>query len=142
MFQVNASLVVSLIQCTDPTRPTHARRTNIMSDADSSAPESKPPAAAADEGKPPAEVDEDDEMLCRYCFEGTEAGPLISPCDCRGDQMYVHLSCLRRWQRTVLVSQPTCRARSRSHDLWVVPHAFAAADPEVVRSHAPATCTW
>ena len=51
-------------------------------------------------------IEEDDEC-CRYCFEGVEAGPLISPCDCRGDQKYVHLSCLRRWQRTVLVSQPT-----------------------------------
>ena len=45
--------------------------------------------------------------MCRYCFEGLEAGPLISPCLCKGDQKYVHLACLRRWQRVVLVSQPT-----------------------------------
>lgn len=49
----------------------------------------------------------DDEKICRFCFEGEEEGPLISPCDCRGDQKYVHLQCLRRWQRMVLVSQPT-----------------------------------
>mmetsp|Transcript_56301 Transcript_56301/g.131940 ORF Transcript_56301/g.131940 Transcript_56301/m.131940 type:complete len:467 (-) Transcript_56301:49-1449(-) len=50
---------------------------------------------------------DDDEILCRYCFEGTEEGELISPCQCSGGQKYVHLKCLRRWQRMVLVSQPT-----------------------------------
>ena len=54
-----------------------------------------------------APAPEEEERLCRYCFEGEESGPLISPCACRGDQKYVHLACLRRWQRTVLVSQPT-----------------------------------
>lgn len=52
-------------------------------------------------------TDEDDDRLCRYCFEGEEAGELLTPCKCSGDQKYVHLACLRRWQRTVLVSQPT-----------------------------------
>ena len=52
---------------------------------------------------------DDDEAICRYCFETAEekGEELISPCTCRGDQKYVHLSCLRRWQRIVLVSQPT-----------------------------------
>eukprot|EP00931_Biecheleriopsis_adriatica_P107621 TRINITY_DN81945_c0_g1_i1.p1 TRINITY_DN81945_c0_g1~~TRINITY_DN81945_c0_g1_i1.p1 ORF type:complete len:523 (+),score=99.44 TRINITY_DN81945_c0_g1_i1:84-1571(+) len=45
--------------------------------------------------------------MCRYCFEGREAGELISPCKCAGGQKWVHLACLRRWQRGVLVSQPT-----------------------------------
>ena len=51
----------------------------------------------------------DDEQLCRFCFESAEekGEALISPCLCKGDQKYVHLSCLRRWQRAVLVSQPT-----------------------------------
>ncbi|CAE7241493.1 SSM4, partial [Symbiodinium necroappetens] len=32
----------------------------------------------------------------------TENGEeLISPCKCEGSQKYIHLSCLRRWQRTV-----------------------------------------
>ena len=31
---------------------------------------------------------------------------MISPCKCCGDQKYVHLSCLRRWQRMELVNQP------------------------------------
>lgn len=51
--------------------------------------------------------EEEEERLCRYCFEGAEAGELISPCRCMGGQKWVHLACLRRWQRTVLVSQPT-----------------------------------
>eukprot|EP00928_Gymnodinium_smaydae_P047072 TRINITY_DN31405_c0_g1_i1.p1 TRINITY_DN31405_c0_g1~~TRINITY_DN31405_c0_g1_i1.p1 ORF type:complete len:480 (+),score=86.33 TRINITY_DN31405_c0_g1_i1:84-1523(+) len=50
---------------------------------------------------------EDDERICRYCFEGEEEGPLIEPCKCAGGQRYVHLKCLRQWQRMVLVSQPT-----------------------------------
>lgn len=51
--------------------------------------------------------DEDEERICRYCFEGDESGELISPCICSGGQKFVHLSCLRMWQRAVLVSQPT-----------------------------------
>jgi len=51
--------------------------------------------------------DMDEDSICRYCLDGLESGPLISPCQCRGGQKYVHLTCLRRWQRMVLVSQPT-----------------------------------
>lgn len=56
-------------------------------------------AAAAD--------DDENEKLCRYCFDDEEYGELLSPCDCSGGQKWVHLSCLRRWQRMVLVTQPT-----------------------------------
>ena len=50
----------------------------------------------------------DEEKICRYCFgDENEEGGLISPCECKGGQKYVHLSCLRRWQRMVLVSQST-----------------------------------
>eukprot|EP00511_Aplanochytrium_stocchinoi_P009393 CAMPEP_0204864464 /NCGR_PEP_ID=MMETSP1348-20121228/4080_1 /ASSEMBLY_ACC=CAM_ASM_000700 /TAXON_ID=215587 /ORGANISM="Aplanochytrium stocchinoi, Strain GSBS06" /LENGTH=597 /DNA_ID=CAMNT_0052015109 /DNA_START=240 /DNA_END=2033 /DNA_ORIENTATION=+ len=65
--------------------------------------------AAAIINKPEVEVDSDSdsEALCRYCFGGREDGELISPCACKGGQKYVHLSCLRQWQRMVLVSQPT-----------------------------------
>ena len=49
-----------------------------------------------------------EEALCRYCFCGDEDGDkLISPCNCKGGQKWVHLECLRRWQRSVIVSQPT-----------------------------------
>lgn len=55
-----------------------------------------------------AEASSDEsEQICRYCFEGSEGGELISPCACSGGQKYVHLKCLRMWQRAVLVSQPT-----------------------------------
>ena len=50
-----------------------------------------------------------DEAACRYCFEGR--GELIAPCGCRGGQRYVHLECLRRWQRslfkTFLIAEST-----------------------------------
>ncbi len=52
--------------------------------------------------------EEGEEKMCRYCFdEGSEENPLISPCACKGGQKWVHLSCLRRWQRMTMVSQPT-----------------------------------
>mmetsp|Transcript_47608 Transcript_47608/g.113320 ORF Transcript_47608/g.113320 Transcript_47608/m.113320 type:complete len:607 (+) Transcript_47608:60-1880(+) len=58
---------------------------------------------------PPAQNEEEGEedRLCRFCFEGDEEDELISPCRCSGGQKYVHLKCLRMWQRAVLVSQPT-----------------------------------
>ena len=45
--------------------------------------------------KRPRESDDEDEEICRYCFSGVEDGELITPCDCRGGQKYVHLECLR-----------------------------------------------
>eukprot|EP00439_Symbiodinium_sp_Y106_P066484 s683_g10.t2 len=59
---------------------------------------------------PPAQENEEEgeeDRLCRFCFEGDEEDELISPCRCSGGQKYVHLKCLRMWQRAVLVSQPT-----------------------------------
>jgi len=50
---------------------------------------------------------EEGERICRYCFEGEEVGELISPCKCSGGQAFVHLACLRRWQRGILTGQPT-----------------------------------
>jgi putative AlgH/UPF0301 family transcriptional regulator len=58
---------------------------------------------------PPTQVEEEDEdeVMCRYCFGDEEDGELISPCACIGSQKYAHLSCLRRWQQMVLASHPT-----------------------------------
>lgn len=47
------------------------------------------------------------EDICRICFDGPEEGELVSPCSCTGGQRYVHMDCLRRWQRMALVNQPT-----------------------------------
>jgi hypothetical protein len=52
-------------------------------------------------------TEDEEEKICRYCFENEDSENLISPCACKGGQKYVHSSCLRRWQRMVLVSQPT-----------------------------------
>ena len=73
--------------------------------AAATAPPPPPPATAPP--PPPQDDDDGEEKLCRYCFDGEEEGELISPCACKGGQKWVHLDCLRRWQRMVLVSQPT-----------------------------------
>lgn len=53
-------------------------------------------------------AEDDEDPMCRFCFEGNEKEKLVKDvCACRGDQRYVHMGCLRRWQRMVLVSQPT-----------------------------------
>ena len=41
--------------------------------------------------------------VCRYCFEeeipDKRGGRFVSPCKCSGSQKYVHLKCLRKWQK-------------------------------------------
>lgn len=57
-----------------------------------------------------ATEDEASAPTCRICFLGADEdgdeslGQLVSPCKCQGSQSYVHLSCLRRWQRSVQLS--------------------------------------
>lgn len=43
---------------------------------------------------------EENEDMCRICFEGKSAGRLISPCTCRGSSKYVHSACLDQWRKT------------------------------------------
>lgn len=73
------------------------------------------------------------EKMCRYCFEGEDDGELISPCKCSGGQKYVHLKCLRQWQRMVLVTQPTHPAfydrDLRHHTCNVCKAEFTCAPP-------------
>ena len=63
-----------------------------------------------------------DAPMCRFCFEPgstNEANaddPLVSPCECRGGQGHIHASCLLRWQRVVLISQPTHPSYWREDD--------------------------
>ena len=45
------------------------------------------------------------ESVCRFCF--SSEGELISPCMCRGSNEWVHLECLRQWQKNVLLTQST-----------------------------------
>lgn len=42
--------------------------------------------------------------VCRFCFT---VGELVSPCNCKGSNQHVHLECLRKWQKSVLLSQST-----------------------------------
>ena len=55
------------------------------------------------ERKDHASVVEEDK--CRFCF--SSEGDLISPCMCRGSNEWVHLTCLREWQKNVLLTQST-----------------------------------
>ena len=41
--------------------------------------------------------DENSLAECRICLENGEAA-LITPCNCRGSQKYVHLECLNKWR--------------------------------------------
>ena len=41
---------------------------------------------------------ESNEMQCRICFGGVEAGRLFRPCRCRGSARYVHAHCLNHWR--------------------------------------------
>lgn len=38
---------------------------------------------------------------CRFCLENVPVEELISPCKCGGTVRFVHLECLRHWQREV-----------------------------------------
>ena len=42
---------------------------------------------------------------CWICYdtERTDAGPMINPCNCRGDVGAVHHDCLRRWLVEVII---------------------------------------
>mmetsp|Transcript_125687 Transcript_125687/g.350124 ORF Transcript_125687/g.350124 Transcript_125687/m.350124 type:complete len:452 (-) Transcript_125687:95-1450(-) len=61
--------------------------------------------------------------ICRICFVGAggddeEGQQLVSPCRCEGSQKFVHLSCLRRWQRSVQLggsNHPEDAAREDRH---------------------------
>lgn len=56
-------------------------------------------------------AEECSEPECRYCKEGSSAGPLIAPCNCKGSMQYVHPEpCLRVWLETrhVHETSPVC----------------------------------
>lgn len=101
------------LRCRCPLRLRSSRNSSSSapSQAEPQDPKSSPVDATSSSAAPASAVaapeQEEEEKLCRYCFEGPEVDELISPCRCAGGQKYVHLKCLRRWQRAVLVSQPT-----------------------------------
>jgi erythromycin esterase-like protein/ubiquitin-protein ligase/putative AlgH/UPF0301 family transcriptional regulator len=46
-----------------------------------------------------------DEIICRYCRES--GGSLVSPCECKGANKFVHLECLGKWQYQAILNQST-----------------------------------
>jgi erythromycin esterase-like protein/ubiquitin-protein ligase len=52
-----------------------------------------------------AAADAPSASVCRFCF--SSEGVLIAPCMCKGSNEFLHLECLRAWQRQVVLSQPT-----------------------------------
>ena len=40
--------------------------------------------------------------ICRICLSSNSLNDLISPCNCKGSQQYVHESCLDNWLETVM----------------------------------------
>jgi len=62
-------------------------------------------AAATPKMSPAEDHEENDGIACRFCL-GNE-GSLVAPCECRGTNQYVHLACLRQWQKSVMLTQST-----------------------------------
>lgn len=51
--------------------------------------------------------EENDDPVCRICFETEPAVDLFSPCGCTGSTQWVHRQCLDRWRA---VANPACNA--------------------------------
>lgn len=46
-----------------------------------------------------------DQPICKFCYEST--GELLSVCDCKGSNQYIHKSCLNTWQLKTILNQST-----------------------------------
>lgn len=62
--------------------------------------------------------------ICRICFEAGD-GLLIAPCKCTGSQKWVHVECVRRWQRS-------CTEPRAAHYCSVCTSPFDLPPPEGV----------
>jgi E3 ubiquitin-protein ligase DOA10 len=49
--------------------------------------------------------DGDSEVACRFCL--VDSGELVAPCECKGSSAWVHVGCLRQWQKSVMMTQST-----------------------------------
>ena len=71
------------------------------------------------------EEEEEPEVRCRFCFQDELCGDLIAPCACTGSQEYVHLKCLRMWQKVSLRSngcaEKNCRVCKHKYILPYIP---------------------
>jgi len=44
---------------------------------------------------------------CRFCYQNDHYENVVAPCQCAGDNKWVHPSCLQKWQKTTILSQTT-----------------------------------
>jgi len=40
-----------------------------------------------------------EESICRICLSPEQPSNLVSPCNCKGTQKYVHRECLSKWRK-------------------------------------------
>ena len=71
-------------------------------------------AGRRNEAEEKKDEEEDDSRWCRYCR--TPGGELVSPCDCKGGNKWVHLECLGKWQYQAILSQSTHPKVSKTFD--------------------------
>ena len=60
---------------------------------------SVPPRPAPVEMREATAEEIDEGATCRFCFDASAEEPLIAPCSCQGSSLWVHKSCLIKWQR-------------------------------------------
>eukprot|EP00930_Biecheleria_cincta_P087650 TRINITY_DN76882_c0_g1_i1.p1 TRINITY_DN76882_c0_g1~~TRINITY_DN76882_c0_g1_i1.p1 ORF type:complete len:430 (+),score=77.17 TRINITY_DN76882_c0_g1_i1:85-1290(+) len=72
-----------------------------------------------------------EQPTCRICFTGaddsTDGQQLVSPCKCQGSSKYIHLACLRQWQRTVQLQTPNHPEEASREDRHLVCNVCRAA---------------
>lgn len=67
---------------------------------------------------------------CRFCFEEGDdpgdaaGGRLVQPCACSGTQAFVHVRCLRAWQRRRTDGEETCPVCRRAYAYAAPPRPF------------------
>jgi len=72
------------------------------------------------------------DRLCRFCLEKDERkSALVSPCKCKGSQKYVHIHCLKRWQKTLLVER--IRYAEAAYTCSVCKSKFSIEPPKISR---------
>ena len=71
--------------------------------------------------------EEEEERLCRFCFDGEEEGELVAPCACKSGQRWVHLECLRKWQTAVMHTERAvrCQVCMQPYNCGVPPEPFS-----------------
>ena len=78
------------------------------------------------------EVNNKKENMCRFCLDEEDPDTMISPCSCKGTQMWVHRDCLRNWRRRFSprhANATTCQLCKQPYD--------SGLDVDIVRDERP-----